>query len=71
MERSVEVTTGESVAIAYELAGLGSRFFAVFVDFALQLAVAAAALLLAVWLVPGVAPAKAASAGKLAGALLL
>ncbi|MGB8203676.1 MAG: RDD family protein, partial [Candidatus Baltobacteraceae bacterium] len=42
-----------------------------FVDFALQLAVAAAALLLAVWLVPGVAPAKAASAGKLAGALLL
>jgi uncharacterized RDD family membrane protein YckC len=72
MERSVEVTTGESVAFAYELAGLGSRFFAVFVDFSLQLAIAAAALGLAVWLVPGSAGhAKTAAAGKTAAAVLL
>jgi uncharacterized RDD family membrane protein YckC len=72
MERSVEVTTGESVAFAYELAGLGSRFFAVFLDFVLQLTVATAALLLAVWLVPGGAShGKSATAGKVAGALLV
>ncbi len=32
MERSVDVRTGEAVAITYELAGLGSRFLAVAVD---------------------------------------
>jgi len=32
VERRVEVRTGEAVAFAYELAGLGSRFLAVFVD---------------------------------------
>jgi len=32
VERSVEVRTGEAVAIRYELAGLGSRFLAVVVD---------------------------------------
>ncbi len=72
MERSVEVATGESVAFAYELAGLGSRFFAVFLDFSLQLAVAAAAIALAVWLVPGsVSHGKTAPAGKLAASLLV
>ena len=40
MERSLEVHTGESVAIRYELAGVGSRFLAVFVDFAIQIATA-------------------------------
>jgi uncharacterized RDD family membrane protein YckC len=44
MERTVDVATGESVAFSYELAGLGSRFFAMFIDFSIQLAVAAAAL---------------------------
>lgn len=39
MERSVAVATGESVAFSYELAGLGSRFFAVVVDIAIQFAV--------------------------------
>ncbi len=38
MERTARIATGESVAFTYELAGLGSRFFAVFVDVALQLA---------------------------------
>ncbi len=39
MERSVDVATGESVTFSYELAGLGSRFLAVFIDIALQSAV--------------------------------
>jgi uncharacterized RDD family membrane protein YckC len=39
MERSIDIATGESVAFSYELAGLGSRFFAVFIDMAIQLAV--------------------------------
>jgi uncharacterized RDD family membrane protein YckC len=37
MERSLEIRTGEAVAIRYELAGLGSRFLAVVVDGLAQL----------------------------------
>ncbi len=44
MERSVEIRTGEAVAIRYELAGLGSRFLAVMVDLIAQVAVAIALL---------------------------
>jgi uncharacterized RDD family membrane protein YckC len=40
MERSVEVRTGEAVAIRYELAGLGSRFLALVVDMLVQFAIA-------------------------------
>ncbi len=47
MERTARIATGESVAFEYELAGLGSRFFAVFVDMALQ--AVTLALLLAVY----------------------
>lgn len=36
MERSVTVRTPESIAFYYELAGLGSRFLAVFVDMVIQ-----------------------------------
>lgn len=39
MQRSVEVRTGEAVAIRYELAGLGSRFLAVVIDGLLQIAI--------------------------------
>jgi uncharacterized RDD family membrane protein YckC len=39
MERSVDVRTGEAVAIRYELAGLGSRFLAVTVDLIAQLSI--------------------------------
>ncbi len=50
MERELDVATGESVAFSYELAGLGSRFLAVFVDLAVQVGVAiVVVLLLAVW----------------------
>ncbi len=35
----VDVTTGESVAFSYELAGLGSRFLAVFIDMAIQVTI--------------------------------
>ncbi len=41
MERTARVATGESVAFTYELAGIGSRFFALFIDLALQLATVA------------------------------
>jgi uncharacterized RDD family membrane protein YckC len=40
MERSVTVRTPESIAFHYELAGLGSRFLAVTIDFLIQLALA-------------------------------
>jgi uncharacterized RDD family membrane protein YckC len=36
VERSVDVRTGEAIAIRYELAGLGSRFLAVIVDLLAQ-----------------------------------
>jgi uncharacterized RDD family membrane protein YckC len=39
VERNVEVDTGESVAFSYELAGLGSRFLALLIDFAIQTAI--------------------------------
>lgn len=39
VERNVEIDTGESVAFRYELAGLGSRFLALFIDVAIQLLV--------------------------------
>ncbi|MBD5635210.1 MAG: RDD family protein [Candidatus Eremiobacteraeota bacterium] len=63
MERSVEIATGESVAFSYELAGLGSRFFAVAIDFTIQLLVAAAALALFVWL--GLSQGAPGAANKL------
>ncbi|GAC1305568.1 MAG: RDD family protein [Vulcanimicrobiaceae bacterium] len=74
MERSVEVTTGESVAISYELAGLGSRFIAVSIDLAIQVivAVAALALLAFVGRVAGVHAGSAATAGsKVASAIAI
>jgi uncharacterized RDD family membrane protein YckC len=37
LERTLDVRTGEAVAIEYELAGLGSRFLAVAVDFIAQI----------------------------------
>ena len=49
MERTVEVRTGESVAFSYELAGLGSRFLAVFIDLLIQIGVLVGALLLLAW----------------------
>jgi uncharacterized RDD family membrane protein YckC len=45
VERTLEVRTGESVAIQYELAGLGSRFLAVGLDLAIQLSVSVAVLI--------------------------
>ncbi len=39
MERNIEVSTPESIAFSYELAGLGSRFLAVALDLMIQLAV--------------------------------
>jgi len=72
MERTVDVATGESVAFSYELAGLGSRFLAVFVDIAIQLAIALAASGIFVWLgfaFPAASKPSAASE-KIASAIL-
>ncbi len=45
MDRTLEVRTPESIAFSYELAGVGSRFLALAVDLAIQIAF----LLLLVW----------------------
>jgi uncharacterized RDD family membrane protein YckC len=53
VERNVSVRTPESIAFYYELAGLGSRFLAVAVDFVIQSIVALLFVLIAVWATPG------------------
>lgn len=63
MERSVEVATGESVAFSYELAGLGSRFLAVFIDFLIQVTVAVGILLLFLLIGLALPDAKGSAAG--------
>ncbi len=74
MERSLEIRTGESVAIRYELAGLGSRFLAVALDLAIQvgatLAVVLGGLLLAAPAARAAASLPAALA-KSSGAVLV
>ncbi len=62
MERTVDVATGESVAFSYELAGLGSRFFAVAIDLTIQIAVLVAALLVLLWIGASQSGSAAASA---------
>ncbi|HEY6236670.1 MAG TPA: RDD family protein [Candidatus Elarobacter sp.] len=54
MLRSVDVRTGESVAIRYELAGLGSRFLALVVDMLAQFAIALALLIVFAFASPAV-----------------
>ncbi len=57
MERTLEIRTAESVAVSYELAGLGSRFLAVTIDLAIQvagLAAVAALTLAALWIAQAV-----------------
>jgi uncharacterized RDD family membrane protein YckC len=75
MERSVQVATGESVAFSYELAGLGSRFLAVFIDTVLQLCVLLfltfAFLLVASYVAPGVSGSPTAGSAKLARSILM
>jgi len=44
MERTLDIPTAEAVDVRYELAGLGSRFLAVALDLAIQLAAAGALL---------------------------
>ena len=54
MERSVTVRTPESIAFHYELAGLGSRFLAVAIDFFIQLILAFIALIGTVYAIQGI-----------------
>ena len=46
MERVLDVRTAEAIAVRYDLAGIGSRFLALTIDLAIQLAVAIAAIVL-------------------------
>jgi uncharacterized RDD family membrane protein YckC len=55
MLRSVDVRTGESVAIRYELAGLGSRFLALTIDMLAQFAIAIALLVVFAFASPALA----------------
>ena len=69
MERSVDISTGESVAFSYELAGLGSRFIAVALDFTIQMLVALAVVLFFAWIayrLPNAPPVKLSAATKVA-----
>jgi uncharacterized RDD family membrane protein YckC len=75
MDRTIDVRTGESVAFTYELAGLGSRFLAVFVDTMIQIAALVAGFGLFIWL--GVSTsdvltrAETKAAGKFAGSIFI
>lgn len=60
MERTLDVRTGESVAVRYELAGLGSRFLALAIDMILQIVVIVGAMIVLGLLL---APAGHAAAG--------
>jgi uncharacterized RDD family membrane protein YckC len=74
MERSLEVRTGEAVAIRYELAGLGSRFLAVMVDLLAQVAIAVALIIAFAFAGPGLArivPSANLAAWGIALAVLL
>ncbi|MBV9102970.1 MAG: RDD family protein [Candidatus Eremiobacteraeota bacterium] len=52
MERFSEVATGESVAFSYELAGLGSRFLAVFLDTLFQWCIALGIVIMSATMIP-------------------
>jgi uncharacterized RDD family membrane protein YckC len=69
VERSIEVATGESVAFSYELAGLGSRFYAVFIDLCIQVAVLVIGLLLLAWIGSSVGPQPKGSTGGVDGSV--
>jgi uncharacterized RDD family membrane protein YckC len=53
LERNVSVRTPESIEFYYELAGLGSRFLAVALDFIIQFFAGFIIVLLALWAGPG------------------
>ena len=68
MDRNLDVRTPESIALTYELAGLGSRFLAVVIDMLLQILVAAALLVGLVMAAARIAPSvhvAHSGAGKL------
>jgi uncharacterized RDD family membrane protein YckC len=74
VERTIDVATGESVAFSYELAGLGSRFLAVFIDLTIQISVLIGALLIFAWIgsafPAGKTPVAPAQIQKIAAAIV-
>jgi uncharacterized RDD family membrane protein YckC len=71
VERSVDVRTGEAVAIRYELAGLGSRFLAVTVDLIAQVAIIAALVIVVALAAPSGGKAPAADKNATAWGIAL
>jgi uncharacterized RDD family membrane protein YckC len=70
VDRSISVRTPESIRFSYDLAGLGSRFLAVALDLAIQLAVIGAIFWALALLAAHVPHAKSAAAGgRLAGSI--
>jgi uncharacterized RDD family membrane protein YckC len=61
LDRNIDVRTPESVALRYELAGLGSRFLALVIDQLLQIAILAAVFATAFSLLTRVSVARAAA----------
>jgi len=75
VERTIDVATGESVAFSYELAGLGSRFLAVFIDLTIQVTVLIGTLLIFAWIgsafPSGKTPAASPQIQKIANAVVI
>ena len=75
MDRDLSVRTPESIEFHYELAGLGSRFLALAIDQAIQIAVVLAIFFGLLWLAARLPAARAtaigADADKFAGAVLI
>jgi uncharacterized RDD family membrane protein YckC len=74
MDRSVDVRTPESIAFNYELAGLGSRFLALAIDQAIQVALLVALFFTVVTVAARITPAHvplAASSAKFAAAVAI
>jgi uncharacterized RDD family membrane protein YckC len=72
VQRNIDVRTPESIALSYELAGLGSRFLALIIDMLLQIAIFAAlvaGLTLAAARIEPVKHIVASGAEKIAGAV--
>ena len=75
MERSARISTGESVAFEYELAGLGSRFIALAIDLVIQVVVVILLFVVFGWLysqfVVAGSVVKHVPVGKLARAITI
>ncbi len=70
MDRTLDVSTPESIEFSYELAGVGSRFLAVALDLLVQIGIVVL-FLWGLWLAFGRCGVRCGAAGKLGEALLV